>query len=272
MAKKSKLQGTCVFCGKAGVTKQHMWPDWLKSIVPRVGNGHKQFLARFNFSSPDYCEYMPDIQLKRGPAGARKIRKVCNKCNSGWMGGLETAAKPMLTKMICGEKLALDEASQTAISAWAMMTSIIAEYTDILTQSIPASDRRHLMSDRTPTDAWQVWIGNYVGNNWKQRYLHYGVATKLDYGFRIVQSGYTTQTSTFVLGNLLIYATSSTLPKLESLFEVNMHDTLLQVWPTSSTTIRWPPARTLNDTDADQISKVLLSECLRLQGRNLIKP
>jgi len=28
-----------VFCGKTGVTKGHIWPDWLSKVLPRVGNG-----------------------------------------------------------------------------------------------------------------------------------------------------------------------------------------------------------------------------------------
>jgi hypothetical protein len=239
-----------------------MWPDWLKSVVPRVDNEHTQFLTKVDLSRPGYAVVMPDLQFKRGPAGARKIRKVCDKCNSGWMSNLETAAKPTLTEMICGKILSLDVTSQTAISAWAMMTSIIAEYTDIPTQSIPASDRQHLMAHKIPTDAWRVWIGKYAGDNWKQRYRHHGIAVGLDYGFRIIQFGHNTQTSTFVVGDLLIHATSSTLLKLESPFEANMHDALVQVWPTSSSTITWPPSRTLNDTDATQISDALFRRIL----------
>ena len=33
--RRRKPPGRCIFCGKVGLTKEHMWADWLRSYIPR---------------------------------------------------------------------------------------------------------------------------------------------------------------------------------------------------------------------------------------------
>ena len=40
MSKKSKAQGKCIFCGGEGLTKEHVWPNWIKSVLPRDSTEH----------------------------------------------------------------------------------------------------------------------------------------------------------------------------------------------------------------------------------------
>lgn len=183
MSKQSKVSGTCVFCGRMGVTKQHMWPDWLKKVIPREGTEHTQNITRMDMIQRDLVVIRPELHFKRGPIGAKKIRRVCGPCNSGWMSALEGIAKHTLTTMITGNPILLNREMQTAVAAWTMMTAIVAEYTDVPTQAIPPADRRLLMQGNLPNDSWRIWIGKYEGTDWKpQRYRHAGMTAVLNWG------------------------------------------------------------------------------------------
>jgi hypothetical protein len=34
---KIKSQGLCVFCGRSGVSKEHVWPEWTHEFLSRDG-------------------------------------------------------------------------------------------------------------------------------------------------------------------------------------------------------------------------------------------
>ena len=102
MSKSSKGPGVCVFCGKSSVTKQHVWPDWMKAVVPRGTGDHLQFSASVEMDDARIVNVRPVFTPHRGPVGSAKIRRFCKSCNSGWMSKLEAAAKPILVKLITG--------------------------------------------------------------------------------------------------------------------------------------------------------------------------
>ena len=163
---KSKHVANCVFCGRSGVTKQHMWPDWLKTIIPREGSTSGQMIFHVRMAPMNKAVIIqPDVKERRWHQGAHKIRNVCGQCNSGWMSRLETAAKPHLTSLILGKKCNLDKQAQHSLAAWIVMTSIMAEFTDIKTVSIPAIHRNQLRISGNPPDGWQIWTGRYHGSN-----------------------------------------------------------------------------------------------------------
>jgi len=259
MSKKAKTPGVCVFCGKSGVTKQHMWPDWVKNVIPREGEKHTQLLTHINMAQRGLALIHPDIQNKRGPAGARKIRNVCNKCNSGWMSKLEGSAKNALTNAITNQAMKLDSSTQEAIAAWAMMTSIVAEYTDTPSQAIPATDREYLMRELHPDEHWRIWMGRYDGAEWKQRYRHTSLVATWDWGhWPTVPAVPNTQSSTFVVGSLFLVAMSSSfIPTDQFPYPSSLDGTLIQIWPTNSGSEDWPPKVTINDAEADIISRAL---------------
>lgn len=213
-------------------------------------------------SAPDIFVIRPDIQIKRGPLGSRKIRNVCTKCNSGWMSRLESAAKPALTDLILGNKTILDATNQKVISSWTVMTSIISEYTDTPTRSIPASDYQHLMNTNLPPDGWHIWLGTCAGIRWKQGYRHHGLAVGPRQGFRWFVPKYNTQFSTFGIGSLLIHAASSTVPNLVQKFDKSTLGGLIQIWPQMSPNVTLPSALVLTDEQANQIADAFCSQLL----------
>ena len=245
MSKNNKQAAHCVFCGNSGVTNQHVLPDWLKRIVPRVRDTHPQILTWLSTGPTGEPLVMSETHQRRGPFEARKVRIVCGQCNSGWMSRLESAAKPILAEMIRGNTINLDSTHQFTLAAWTVMTAIVAEYTHIPTQAIPASHRQHLMRTNQPPDGWRIWAGSYQGTDWKQRYRHHG------------SNYHSVQFSTFVIGSLLIHAASISKPTFVPIFN-GVESALVQIWPSSMLNIAWPTCRNLSDQEANYIADAFL--------------
>jgi hypothetical protein len=253
----SKPQGMCVYCGGLGVTKQHVWPEWMKYILPKpVHTVHNHNKIRGREVGHRTMELVPSFEEHRGPIGSRKIRNVCSRCNGGWMSRLETAAKPILTELILGRRCHLDSRAQTSIAAWTMMTSITAEYTDVPTQCIPAEDRHFLMANGKPHVGWRVWIGRYRGDDWKQRYSHWG--NKLGFYTPTGVDWHGFQTSVFVVGELLLYAASSTDVSLLAGFHPIQDDALAMIWPPSDASVDSHQLRFQTDAETQEIAFAVL--------------
>jgi hypothetical protein len=240
-----------------------MWPDWLNGVIPRdprEEQGHTQSLTKINLSSPSGAVIQPELQHHRGPPRARKIRKICATCNSGWMSRLESAAKPTLSALILRKTQCLSQIDQQSLAAWTVMISIVAEYTDIPTQSIPDEQRQYLKDNGVPPDGWNIWIGTYVGDKWRQRYRHLGhvvISKNALNALSATLPHYNTQFSTFVIGSLLIHAASTTVRNLIPVFKASVDRRLEQIWPLNKQFVTFPTATVLSDDDADYIANAL---------------
>jgi hypothetical protein len=254
MSKKSKTPGICVFCGSLGVTKQHIWPDWLKKVIPREGSEHFQLLTKIKATDPKLVTLQPELQSHNGPTGSRKIRNVCAKCNNGWMSKLESSAKPILIDLMSSKKVFLDFDQQEILSNWIVMISIMAEYTDKATLAIPDNHRYHLMQNKPISDGWRIWIGTYSGIEWKQRYRHQGGVVALKNIDHVTYFEVATQFSTFVIGSLLIHATSTTIPNHYPIFDPRISDYLVQIWPRIAPSVTWPSPMIISDKNAIDIA------------------
>jgi hypothetical protein len=86
--KKQKPPGKCIFCGRTGLSKEHIWSDWLKTLIARR-DMHAQGSEAFEFdrTTNEFRVTRPmTTESKQGCMTQRKIRKVCEShCNNGWM-------------------------------------------------------------------------------------------------------------------------------------------------------------------------------------------
>src|SRR4051812_3812996 len=92
----AKPPGKCVFCGEPGdMSKQHVWPKWLKPHNPATGTHHLAQTGVFHTFEPAAATSPPGSELRQGPAGSRKVRRICRPCNHGWIRQfVEEPAKP----------------------------------------------------------------------------------------------------------------------------------------------------------------------------------
>jgi hypothetical protein len=264
-----KEQGRCIFCNETGLSKQHIWPDWLKKVITRDENKNTQTLFRYDYFTEDRIAITPEVKIREGYLGTRKIRNVCLKCNNGWMSQIEQRAKPHLITMIQGNKTTLTKSDLKDIITWIVMTSIMSEYTDVETKAISEEDRIALyQTQNIPNDGWLIWLGKYVGSEWKFRYRHHGGALQTREESEQLKKGIykkppNIQSTTLVFGELFINCISTPIFIIDKYkLQSDLNDYLICIHPNKSdkeTFVNWPPKGIIDDALAMKIANRFFS-------------
>jgi hypothetical protein len=111
-AGKQKQAGRCVFCGGHGLSKEHVFSEWLKRVFPATASHSQQTIhATLDLYTGEAFVH-PNFKDRQGSFHSRKIRNVCAKCNNGWMSGIVDRAKPIVGPMMSDEAAALSVANQ----------------------------------------------------------------------------------------------------------------------------------------------------------------
>jgi hypothetical protein len=155
----------CIFCGRAGLSREHVWPEWSHKLA-RKSPGAKSDNSR-HWARPSYSGPYEQIQSedRQGDVTSSRLRVVCeHHCNNGWMSGLESRSKPILTPLITGRHLALNKYNQEILSTWIATRMLVAEFLYPRDVFSSAEDRSLVMGRRLPPDRMKIWIGLLHGN------------------------------------------------------------------------------------------------------------
>jgi hypothetical protein len=156
---KQQTTARCVFCNRPGVDHQHIWPKWIRKLI---GKDHvarvESIMTGGTLEAPTYAH-----RKSQGGVHTKSARKVCPKCNRGWMRDIELAAEIPGTKLIKGEQIDLDKESQ---AKWAILAGQSALMIDLLGKShnkFPKSDLEFFYTHKTVPPRWYVGIGYFYG-------------------------------------------------------------------------------------------------------------
>lgn len=166
----AKPQRFCVFCGKPRLTKQHLWADRLKDILPR-----KQ---PYNVQTIENDQTLPHRTIKRGlpfaksrpgAPSTRQLKNFCIECNPGWMRVLEEAAIPIARPLMLGSPATLSVSQQEILARWIALNTVVSEYLDPPSAAV-SQDAKKMLMDGHLTDEWTISIASYVGGgSWETR-------------------------------------------------------------------------------------------------------
>ena len=225
----------CGFCGSAGVTKEHIWPNWLRRLIleSRAASGMKKFHAEI--------ERNGTTQQYKNPKLEQRVGMPCSACNGGWMSVLENEVKDFMATMVSrGEIVLLTPERQVAVSRWAMKTAMVYEFTS-------AADERKYFSDgerlafkerfELPENLW-IWAGRYDG----VRAMHADQRRSPKGTPRIYSL---TLTANFLTLQLFAYRESE--GDLAQMANATISERLLQLWPPAPDWLSWPPPTTIDD-------------------------
>jgi hypothetical protein len=263
----SKPAGKCVFCGETGVTKSHIWPDWLDAYLPPRAENYLQTVGEVNTFLPTMRRPAIERRVGRGDARAKKPRNVCRSCNGGWMSQIESNAKEALIPLLQGLPFANDAAAhrfmlnawgQRAIASLLCLITMRVEYTHMATQAATDQDRRWIRETLEPPPMWKVWIARYVGDapgaHWCR---HYGLQLVSSPDELVPHHVCDTQATTYVMGQLCAHVFgSTTIPT----FEGYTGQGLCCLWPLTGWDIdcRFLPA--IKDKGVLSLSEALARE------------
>jgi hypothetical protein len=198
----SKPTTLCVFCGKPGATKGHVWPKWMLKVLPNKANQRINVQGFYRTFQPAPTKTTPlNRVLRQGRGGTQKTRNTCLKCNGGWMSVIEGNAKPTLERLIKGEYFQLSANEQQKIAALISLVTMRGEFLD-RRLAIPASDRKWIEENGTPPAGWKIWISWFVGVRGAEFWYNRSTVQLADKDTPPPGGppSYNTQASTFVLG------------------------------------------------------------------------
>lgn len=264
-----QLQRFCIFCGGPGLTKQHVWSDMLKSMIPREPSWN-QSRNRYIYGAKGISKAQTK-KVHRGDLLTKKFRKVCESCNSGWISEIEDRLKPVLSKLIEGSKIAITPEQQADLAIWITISTIMAEYTDPDSQVIPEQDCIYIYEHRRPPDEWLIRFGHYLGSEYFPRaYRHtYGKISDFPFTENSVKGDANYQISLHYLGQVIFQVGSSYISGkgIKERFKPGQFGEI-ELWPGNGQSIEWPPKSAIGDAAATaMLGRTLYSQ----QGSNFFK-
>ena len=263
--KRLKPQGRCIFCGGTGLSKEHIWSDWLKGLMPQYDEHGEHWGSMHRDSGSNDVEWTepPSSSARQGSVFQRKVRNVCEqRCNNGWMSRVVDRAKPHVERMILGKSFQLDRKEQTDLAAWIGITTVIQELANRLgVPRIPPEERTVLMKTEAPPLSWSIWAARYTGEWWAPM-GHYHIP--MSYSKRPTDdesnppSG-ELQLTTFTLGELLVHVFTSTQAEMIEAYRsyiggASNSGKLQQLWPIVGDTLNWPPSCPFRDHEVDSLA------------------
>ena len=208
--KHPKPTDRCIFCGgKSKLTGEHVWADLLRNYLARTEPNN------FHWTMYQGGEPEPGILHRPGDAHSQKLKVVCGPCNNGWMSRLQEHAKPILVPLIQDDWPEIDESAQALFAAWAAMFTMVFEFADVRSATIPQEHRTALMNLGTVPRDWSIWIGRHdPGSDHPAFANHHGwLMDATDLAKRLTKRHYC-QVTGFTVGRLYVQTVTITPPIL----------------------------------------------------------
>jgi hypothetical protein len=259
-----KPPGKCIFCGQTGLTKEHIWPDWLRDYIPRQIQKSHFKSAVFHRTHTEERTY-----AKPGDPHSHRLRIVCKPCNTGWMSRPQDTTKSILIPLLFGEHTTVELAHQKALATWATMAVMVAEHTERDKVAIPFEQRERFRLTREPLPEWRIWLASYDREQWAGHYSHmvFPITTKEHVPETLPNDlpRPNTQTTTLVEGKLYIHALSTSVPEAARFFRFvgSGSKKVNQIWPSTSSAFEWPPV-SLTDVEAHKMSEAFFARILEI--------
>lgn len=210
---------------------------------------------------------------RQGGAITKKIRVVCKKCNNGWMSQLEDLAKPILTPLIVGEPIVLNRDQQRIVAEWITLKMMVSEHNIPPDVILPQIDRDNFFTDRTIPPYFHIWVISSNSEKWRSRYIRHNATFSLP---PVVPTSpkKNTQTIAWGVGRLFIYVMMSTAGGVDLTKWIDVHPTVLKLYPYAGETLPLPFLRSIDDQSGDKMAFTLdeLIKSPRVLYKDLPRP
>ena len=235
----------CIFCGGSPLTKEHIWSDWLDSILPR-GSSHRSEARETTVVDavveglPVYRPIQKHERVREGAVHSTKTRTVCKRCNGGWMKEIVDRAKAVAERVIRLQAHVLSPDDQVRLATWLALSAVMRDQKAIAHPQKIQSDVLHHLSSRSlpPPDVF-VAVGAFLGPKSVADSYNVRVAREIDAPHKIVSSMHSVAVSMGGLFAVMIVpwrVAPGLLEQLPALYA----DSLTQIWPPQDRDIPWP--------------------------------
>jgi len=238
------------------MTSEHVWGDWVTSVVPRTMNKHNH--ANVFVPLPGQPE-PPDVTIRAGDPLSSQVKVVCGECNSGWLNRVQQSARPFLEPLFEGATHHLDTGAQAKIATWIAMATMTGEFLsqDPRRVAVSQADRTWLKNHSTVPSSWCIWIGRYRWHRAVPQSSHLSLhvldSDTLPDGLTDEHTRPNTQTTAFSIGQMFAFAMSSEFPEVPHGWDwrtaASANLKLHKIRPMQESSIAWPPAE-MTDAEA----------------------
>ncbi|WP_426254523.1 hypothetical protein [Sphingomonas sp. DC2300-3] len=141
------------------MSKEHYYARWLRKYLPPDGE-----TTSHNVLRPDGLFETGTMRADRS-LYAQTIRKVCKRCNGGWMSRLQVKVKPILQPLVSGETNSVPSSTQADLARWLTMSFMVHEQSvpDLVTT--PFDVRRHFSSNQDVPPHWRILLGRVISGS-----------------------------------------------------------------------------------------------------------
>lgn len=217
------------------MTSEHVYPLWTRETVLPDVRGDSGYI----FGSEEQRLVVPGL-----PVAAIKVKRVCARCNNGWLHDLEQKAKPLLTRPIQGDPKTFRFMDVWTVATWAYKTCILADLAG--TKLLGPRGFRWLHTWQCPPRDVVVTMAAYGG----PRFPQYGSSVPVHYKVE-TGSGQKFDLDAYVLtigiGHLVFQVFGHHIEQAVDLVPKDWKREYCEViWPAPGS-VRWPPPRHLDD-------------------------
>jgi hypothetical protein len=263
-------QKKCIFCGKGGepgnrMSDEHLWSDWMGQYFNRTP-GDEYYEFKTNVQAKQRFKSDPSfLKVKQGSANTKKFHVVCSKCNREWMSEYENAVIPILTPMLLGQKIALDEQMRRRLVAWLVLKLLVAEHhaqADHPADPIFSEQHRtDFMDNGTIPDGIRIWVAKCGRGNWVSAFYRQSIgmtaSTKPELSAGVDRSSKTVQSVTWGIGMALFHISATTDPTVYPGLDLFGVGAIRRLWPLRDRDMTWPPMLGITEADADSLTRTL---------------
>ena len=143
---------TCIFCGGAPLTAEHVWPNWARRMLP--SDVTAECTVRAETPAGTTSKTFPERVFDQ------RVKVVCAACNNNWMSRLEMANRTFLQAALEGRGRTLHREGQRELAAWAFKTALVINsglFRAHRTGTSPAHARHLLDTGEPPLDVG-IWL------------------------------------------------------------------------------------------------------------------
>ena len=155
--------GRCIFCENMGVTKEHLFSDWLRQFFQR-SNDDTHIFGKIHWKPAPLL----NIKEKQGHSGSRFVRKVCRKCNSEWISQIDSNAKKIAPELIQGRDILVTPEMQQRLALWLAKIAIVGDSSYAGKGVVQQVHRTNFMQSKKIPSWWRVYIASYAGIRWRE--------------------------------------------------------------------------------------------------------
>lgn len=247
-----KRQRRCIFCDGSNLTREHVFPNWLRNYIDRKYD-------RTFHTETTTDPYSGQTETKNGRLNrpgdplSQRLKVVCAKCNNEWMSAQQTKSKDLLIKLVDNTWETMSPVEAEALSSWITMTTMVLDTAHSIDKVATEQwQRTKFFETKLPPDGWSLFIARRLPENTHMSFNHTGTILKFkgrNNGREFIPTPLkepliakcNLQVTLFYLGSAIFIAVNKNFRWTDIDIGKISEGNAIQVWPLPYTAIQPPP-------------------------------